>query len=78
MDSEGLRFVYKINAWEGRDKYDSMQQYLFFQKSYRRILWAGLSRPRKDDKDDYISGDGLSKARGGIGNQANTIQTNRE
>ena len=41
-------------------------------------LWAGFSRPRKEDKDDYISGDGLSKARGGIGNPAITIRTNRE
>jgi len=60
------------------NKMGGLSNSIFSSKNLIVEPWAGLSRPRKEDKDDYISGDGLSKARGGIGNQANTIRTNRE
>ena len=55
-----------------------MQLVFILPKILPSNVRAVLSRPRKEDKDGYISGTGLSRSRGGIGNQANTIRTNRE
>ena len=50
-----------------------IQQVFILPKTLFSNIRADLSRPRKEDKDDYVSGAGLSRARGGIENQANTI-----